>query len=278
VREPRRAHDLLSDAAAAGSGPAQRLHDARSKVTVSALGGLAVTVGGQPVPIPPGRSADVLRTIIAAGGSIGAERLIEAVWPGEAPERGRQGLRNALHRLPHRNELVVREHDLVRLVPAAVVDAEAFARLASHARRVMRTDPAAGLLATADALACYTGDLLPEDDSELVGRARDRLRGIALGIAETAARLAGSDRPEDVAWFLAEARAVDPDDEALAIRLARAQIAAGRVADARRTLADIRARGAELGVAPPDEIMDLERDLRSNLVPLASHLWRAARG
>ncbi len=277
VREAELARDLLAEAAAAGSGPASRWLAARSQVRIDAFGGLRVEIGGRPVAIPRGRPASVLHAVIAAGGAIDAEQLIESLWPDEPPERGRQDLRNALHRLPRRAELLVRERDQVRLTAGTTVDAADFERQVKEARRLLRVDPAAGIAAAADALGRYTGEFLPGDETDLVRSTRDRLRALAAEVADAAARLAERDAPEEAAGFLAVARSMDPDDELLAIRLARVQSASGRAGEARRTLADARARAAELDVAPTEELLALERNLGSNVVPLAGRVGRVAR-
>jgi hypothetical protein len=80
-----------------------------------------VSVDGEPRHLAP-NVARLLVTLAALGRAVGAEELAELLWADADPARARGRLKSALHRLRQAlsleaDELVVREGDVVRLVP-----------------------------------------------------------------------------------------------------------------------------------------------------------------
>ncbi|GAA2858474.1 hypothetical protein GCM10010517_16920 [Streptosporangium fragile] len=69
-------------------------------VRVEVLGPLRLLVGGAPVDVPgPKRRAVLALLALAEGRIVTADRLVDALWPAEAPESGRQALHNHVSRL-----------------------------------------------------------------------------------------------------------------------------------------------------------------------------------
>ncbi len=99
-------------------------------------GELEVVTGG--AVLRPHRSgARVLALLVASGGVIAVEALLDRLWPDVEVETGRNRLNVSVHRLRRelalgRHELVVRRRNLMRLDLGErwAVDAWAFARLA----------------------------------------------------------------------------------------------------------------------------------------------------
>ena len=124
-------------------------------LTFEVLGPLRVRREGRAVPVPEGRRRSVLVCLLAhVPGSISAETLIEAAWPGEQPHDPRAALHTVMSRL--RSLLgtgaIAAGPGGYRLdVPAHAVDAQRFERLSREAaaaspdRAAMLLDEALGM-------------------------------------------------------------------------------------------------------------------------------------
>ena len=67
---------------------------------VEGLGPLRVVVGGAPVEVPgPKRRAVLALLALAEGRTVSVDRLVDALWPGEMPDSGRQALHTHVSRL-----------------------------------------------------------------------------------------------------------------------------------------------------------------------------------
>src|SRR6478735_4920601 len=70
------------------------------RLRVEVLGPLRVVVDGAPVEVPgPKRRAVLALLALAEGRTVSADRLVDALWPAEMPDSGRQALHTHVSRL-----------------------------------------------------------------------------------------------------------------------------------------------------------------------------------
>jgi len=226
------------------------------------LGGLRIEHAGRPVSLPRGKPRQLLaRLLLVPGAALTREQLTEALWPEAAPDRGGRYLSSALYRL--RQALgdawleAAEGRVAVRAAPDLWVDAREFELLAQHA----------SLTQWAQAIALYTGDLLPEIYDDWVLLPRLALRELYLRLLrQCGARAAAEGQWPAAAEHYQRLLAADPYDEAAAQGVMRSLAAAGRIAaalEAHARFADSLA--AEMGLAPTAETQALAERLRSEL-------------
>ncbi|MFI6601939.1 BTAD domain-containing putative transcriptional regulator [Nonomuraea sp. NPDC050536] len=217
----------------------------------------ALEVEGETGPVAVGGFR--VRTLLAllaleAGRTVTAERLIDALWPGEPPANAA----NALQTLVRRLRAALRPAEVVRsrpggyvlAVPADDVDALRFGRLA-------RQDPEAALaLWRGPALAGLTS--VPHLANVAASLEDERLSAVESLLQQ--GRTAGLD-------LLAEV-AAHPLRERLAALAMRALAADGRQADALALFERTRARLAdELGVDPGPDLRDAHLSVLTGELP-----------
>lgn len=225
------------------------------------MGGLGLTLDGEPLQAPSGRPArSLLGWLATHPGRHARGAVAAALWPDVTDESARASLRTALSAV--RDSLgaaaqtaLPADRQTVGLAdpPAVSVDVREFDALVDAGRQ-------------ADALAAIgDGELLPELDSDWVLRERDRHRdrvGDAMAALAREAQAAG-DRAAAVAWLKRRAD-LDPFDEGahreLIEEMDRAGDRAGAVAVYNR-LADRLRR--ELAVAPSTATRRLAASLRA---------------
>jgi DNA-binding SARP family transcriptional activator/pimeloyl-ACP methyl ester carboxylesterase len=218
------------------------------RVEVSLLGGFEVRVDGRAVPASawPRRQASTLVKFLALqpGRRVHRERVLDALWPDVAPSSSGARLHKAAHyarRALGTDDAVVLSRDaLVQLFPGADVSID-----------VDEFDAAVRTERVAEALRCYSGDLLPDDLYEewaFVPRERLRLRYREL--------LRAGARWDDLV-------ALDPTDEDAHVAIMKGFLARGDRAGARRQFEALeRVLDAELGIGPsPEAVALLERAL-----------------
>lgn len=232
--------------------------------SVRLLGGFEVVSDDQVVTPVSGVAARAVKLAALVEGSLHVDELVETLWPDAAPGQGRARLRNVLSRLRSTcGPILERRGDLIGLADDVVVDVVAFRSLARRVR-ALADDPASDALARA-ALRLYGGDLLPDSIYEPWAAApRERLRRDRLALLDVAARHA--DRRGDVddaVSLLEEAIESEPYDEERYVRLGEVLLRHGRrsaaAAAARRGIRIV----SELGLAPSDELRQIERAVRS---------------
>jgi DNA-binding SARP family transcriptional activator/ATP/maltotriose-dependent transcriptional regulator MalT len=264
-RERSVALTLLPLAAAAGSRSAPALAAAAPPLSLTLLGRFEVRRHGVPVDLPPGRPAKAVRAVAAAGGRLHAEELIEILWPGVDPERGRNRLRNLLSRLrTAAGDVLVREEDTITAAPGTESDAalfEAQARAALIARSAGEASRALGLARAA--AVRYGGEFLPGDRYEdWAARVRDRLRDRYVALLDMLADdAAARGEVDEAARLIRRGCECEPLDEDRHVRLARMLASQGRAGAARAALEQARAALAELGLAPSRALEGLEAEL-----------------
>jgi predicted ATPase/DNA-binding SARP family transcriptional activator len=234
---------------------------------ISVLGPVEVSRDGHPVPVPGGKTSEVLvRLALDAGMPVRADRLADDVWDGA---------------VTNRNTLQSKVARLRRALgdPSAITSGEGSYRLAVEphevdALRVLRdTAAAAQRLDAADhrgaaelstaALERYRGEVLPAaGDWAAPHRARLEEARVKLMETQLAARLALGD---DVIGELEAAVASDAYQEGLWALLMTAQYRAGRQADALATYQRVRARLADdLGLDPGPRLRQLQEQILSH--------------
>jgi len=133
---------------------------ATSGPVVRLLGGLAVSVDGQPVELPAGAASTTV-ALLALRRAVHLEELTEVLWPDVEPPVARRRLRNVLTRVRHAaGPILVRHGDRIELSEEVEVDHHV---LETRARRVLAAPEGASHLAElTELLAAHSGPLLPE--------------------------------------------------------------------------------------------------------------------
>jgi len=238
-------------------------------VLVQALGGFRVLRAGAPVGAEEWRSRkarDLLKLLIARHGRPTTRELaMEALWPGEAPQRLSNRLSVALSTVravldPERrfapDRFVAADKHVLWLADLAV-DVEEFLAAAraglaaaDSPRRAGHGGPDAAVDLLTSAEAAYAGDFLEDDPYEdWAVPLREEAREAYVAVARALARLAGraGDHDRAVRYHL---RVLEHDgyDEEAHLGLARVLAQAGRHGEARRRYRLYTERMDEIGV------------------------------
>jgi len=256
-------------------------------IKVRVLGPLEVTVQGAPADVGGPRQRCVLARLIAARGEVvSADRLIDDLYPGEAPPKALAGIQSYVSHLrralepgrPARSPagvLVTSAPGYAMRLGGAAVDAWAFDDEVHQITGL--DDPAAVHARLTAALACWRGAAFEEFGglpwADLESARLDELRLLASErLAEAALRLG---RAAEVVADLSRLTAQNPLREEAWRLLALAQYQSGRQGDALATLRRARARLAdELGVDPGPAL----RELEDAVLAQAPHLSGPAAG
>ena len=239
--------------------------DARRAVRVALLGGFAVGVEG--AATPPRWRLRKARTIVkilalAAGHRVHRDVLVEQLWPEADPAVGANNFHQALHaarRVVGADNLVL--HDEIVVLGgegSVVVDVDDFDAAAA---RAFSTGAPEDLR---DALALWSGELLPEDLYEdWAAPHRQRLNAVRSRLVGDLARVLMADGLSGQALALVEPLAVErPLDEDVHRSLLVALAASGRRWDAAAAFERLRDGLAEsYGVAPEPETTAVYRRL-----------------
>jgi DNA-binding SARP family transcriptional activator len=133
-------------------------------VHVCLLGGFSVSVGGQPIEEHWRlRKAKTLVKLLALapGHWLHRDIVVESLWPNAEPEAASNNLHQIVHNIRRMMgpESVAIHGEVVRLCPAGglSVDVDLFEQAAARARR------SSDIAELQDAIAIWTGSLLPED-------------------------------------------------------------------------------------------------------------------
>ena len=233
---------------------------------ITILGGFAVSIGGRVAMPPPGRPAALVKLLALRDATVPVEEAIELLWPEIDEDVGRARLRNVLSRIRSAcGDIVDRTEGGLRLSADAQVDATEFERAARDAISASRRNGPEAEPLVRQALARYTGELLPEDRYEAFAVApRERLSELRLALLDrlsTAA--AGRGDTDEALRALDEAIAAQPLDEHRYVTAADLALQLGRV---HRAMAYV-SRGlevtTELGVEPSRELAELRRRINA---------------
>jgi len=182
--------------------------------------------------------------------------VVEALWPDELPGVGLRRLKNVLSRSRATyGPLVARDGRLLRLT-ACGLD---LSRLEQRAYEVAAARGDERVARAREALACYTGPLLPDDlYDELISQRRVAVRRRVLGLIDVvlAADLASGDLDAAVA-VLQTAMELDPFDQERSLRVARALVDVGRDLEAHSLAAQVVGAAEEVGLPAAVEWREL---------------------
>lgn len=234
------------------SAPSRDLASVPCGLEVRLLGGFSVCRDGGPVPLPAGTGAQAVKFVALQGGRVTADQLVEALWPGAEPGRGRIRLRNVLARLRQSAELLTRDGDDIALVPGCSVDAVTFLE-----------ESVAALTGTEEqlrrAVERYPGELLPGDRyQDWTSGPRERLRNRYLALLDRLATLCAERAAVDDAlqWW-ERALDVEPYDEDRYIAMATLLVSAGRTGPANRVVRRAQTMLDRLGVPASESLRRL---------------------
>jgi predicted ATPase/DNA-binding SARP family transcriptional activator len=245
--------------------------DDRPRVRVDVLGPLRIVVEGVTVEVRgPKRRAVLALLALAEGRAVTIDHLVDALWPAEIPESGRQALHSHVSRLRgHLGPAAARLETLAggyRLVLGSDdLDAAQARELLRKARASADRDPAGAcaLLRKANALwrGPVLGDLAEVAPVATAVVALEQLHrdvtDALIGCAIDAEAL-----DEGIVGLAAAALAADPLREPAALLLMRALAATGRAPEALRIGREYRRRLAdEAGLDPSPALGALERNI-----------------
>jgi predicted ATPase/DNA-binding SARP family transcriptional activator len=237
------------------------------RVRVEVLGPLRLVVDGVPVDVPgPKRRAVLALLALAEGRIVPVDHLLDALWPTEVPESGRQALHTHVSRLrAHFGTAAARlqtRHDGYRLELAADELDVARARALLATARAMAGPDAFAVLREAHGL--WRGPMLADlTDVTRIATAVEGCAQLRREITDglIAAGIAAG-RGDEVCGLAADALAADPLREPAVLLLMRALATAGRAAEALRTAREFRRRLVEeTGLDPSPALGELERDI-----------------
>jgi predicted ATPase/DNA-binding SARP family transcriptional activator len=243
--------------------------DVVASVAVGVLGPLLLqTADGDRIPVTSGRQRRLLAALaLHAGAEVGCETLAELVWGDEQPADPDAALQTnvaRLRRLLPAQVTIETGARSYRLVSAAE-DLDS-GRFAAHvARAAEEPDPVARLAELDAAIALWRGRPFADLDDPAAEPEVARLSGLrAVAVEQRAEALLATGRAGEAVAAAEALVAADPIRESAVAILMRAQVAAGRPADALRAYAGLRRELAEqLGLDPSPELRALhERVLR----------------
>ncbi|MER5228231.1 AfsR/SARP family transcriptional regulator [Streptomyces flaveus] len=241
-----------------------------SPLRVEVLGPLRLLIDGAPVDVPgPKRRAVLALLALAEGRIVTAEHLVDALWPSEVPESGRQALHNHVSRLRgHLGTAAPRletRQDGYRLAlgPDELDVAQARALLATS-RTTAQRDPAGALPLLREAHGLWRGPVLA-DLTDIVPIATAVEEYAQLRREVTDALIAGAvaaKQADGIMGLAAAASAADPLREPAVLLFMRALAATGQAPQALRVGREYRHRLVdETGLDPSPALDTLERDI-----------------
>ena len=264
VRERSVTYRLLGLAVATGQPAALALETSNLPVALSVLGRFQLTIGGREVQLRPGQEGRLLRLLAAKGGRLQAEQAIEAIWPRVGRATGRTRLRTLLSRVRASvGNVVLREGDMLILGPSVRVDLEEFSSEGRRALALAGSDVALAATVARGVVARYRGDALVEDLYEDWAEGpRERARQLMLDLLDLCEKDAAQRGDLDTVRRVVQ-RTIElaPYDDSRYLRAASALLGQGRKGEALSVVKRARSAFAELGLAPPPSLVDLERSI-----------------
>ena len=246
-----------------------------SPLRVEVLGPLRLVVKGTAVDVRgPKRRAVLALLALAEGRGVSVDHLVDALWPAEVPESGRQALHSHVSRLrvllgPTAARLETLDGGYrLAMAPADLDVAQARALLA-RGRAHAGQDPVAATALLREAHDLWRGPVLADLGEvapvasaavELEQLHRD-ITDSLIGCSIAAGRLDPA-HLDGVVGIATAALAVDPLREPAVLQLMSALAAAGRASDALRAGREYRHRLVEeAGLDPSAALGELERDI-----------------
>jgi DNA-binding SARP family transcriptional activator len=233
-------------------------------MALAVLGRFELTCGGRTVALGASQEARLLKLVAVTGGGIHVEQAIEALWPEVEPGAGRHRLRTVLYRLRHAAaDVVSREGERLVLGPEVRLDLAQFTSEARQVQALRGHDLTAALAVARSAIARYRGPLLPHDPyEEWAEEPREAARRAMLDVLDLCAEAAAQRGDLDQARRMVERSiALAPYDDHRYLEVASILHRQGRKGAALSVLRRARSALAELGVGPPRQLVDLERQV-----------------
>ena len=234
------------------------------------LGPLQVSAGGRDLAIASAKQRSLLAVLLVnANTVVSTDRLIDALWPTDVPQRPRNSLRFHVSKLRATlaeegagSTLHTKPPGYIIEVSPGDLDTLQFEAMAEEARRLAKVDPRSAAEMMTKALALWRGPALGEFEYEQFARETvlrlDEMR-ISLIEDQLAARLELGEH-EGAIGDLEALAAEHPFRERVACLLMTALFRAGRQADALRACGRLRAKLVEeLGIDPSETTRDLEQ-------------------
>ena len=239
-----------------------------ASVRVEVLGPLLLVVDGVPVDVRgPKRRAVLALLALAEGRTVPVDDLLDALWPTELPESGRQALHSHVSRLraqlgPVADRLTTLQDGYRLHLHPDELDLTRARALLRTARGQAGHDPEAAHAGLREAHGLWRGPVLADlvDVAPIAAAVEEcaRLHREVTDALVDAAVAAG--RSEAVVGLAAAALAADPLREPAVLLLMRALAAAGRAPEALRAGREFRRRLAdETGLDPSPALGETER-------------------
>ncbi|HYZ08412.1 MAG TPA: BTAD domain-containing putative transcriptional regulator [Pseudonocardiaceae bacterium] len=249
-----------------------RTQDALAPVRVEVLGPLGLVVDGVKVDVRgPKRRAVLALLALAEGRTVTVDHLVDALWPSEVPESGRQALHSHVFRLrghlgPAAARLETLQDGYRLALGTGELDVARARVLLTTARTGVDRDPAGACTLLREAHALWRGPVLA--DLTDVAPIATAVQGCAQLYREVTDALVAcavaAGQADGVVGLAAASLAADPLREPAVLLLMRALAAAGQAPEALRTGREYRHRLAdETGLDPSPALGELERDIAS---------------
>jgi len=262
LRERELTESMLALAVDTALPAATALEHSALPMALAVLGRFELTCGGRTVALGASQEARLLKLVAVKGGQVHVEQAIEALWPEVKPGAGRHRLRTVLNRLRHAaTEVVSRQGERLALGAEVRLDLAQFTSEAREARALAGHDLSSALAVARSAITRYRGPLLPHDPyEEWAEEPRESARRTMLDVLDLCAEAAAQRGDLDEARRMVERSiALAPYDDHRYLEVASILHRQGRKGAALSVLRRARSTLAELGVAPPTQLVELER-------------------
>lgn len=226
------------------------------RTVITMLGTFNVRTGHQDVTPPLGHPSTLLKLLVLRK-TMTVDAVIDSLWPDADIDTGRARLRNTMNRLRTRSgALIARRGETLELADTTRADADVFERAAADA---IAADPSMRIGLGRQAIALYTGELLPGDTFEDWAAApRERMLRRYLSLIDMVAEAAEREGNQDEATRLLDLGiAADALDERRYVRLAELLDGQGRSNAARQVAERGLAVFDELGLPPGADLLRL---------------------
>ncbi|MFC4468419.1 BTAD domain-containing putative transcriptional regulator [Streptomyces xiangluensis] len=250
-------------------------------VRVEVLGPLRLLVGGAPVDVPgPKRRAVLALLALAEGRTVTVDHLMDALWPSEVPESGRQALHNQVSRLrghlgPAVARLETRQDGYRLALGRDELDVAQARALLATARTTEQRDPAGAFALLQEAHGLWRGPVLADlTDIVPIATAVEEYALLRREVTDALIAVAvAAGQADRILGLAATSSAADPLREPAVLLLMRALAATGQAPDALRVGREYRRRLVdETGLDPSPALDELEREIIAGAEGSASGL------
>lgn len=251
------------------------VEQARSSVRVEVLGPLRLAVDGVAVDVRgPKRRAVLALLALAEGRTVTVDSLVDALWPSEVPESGRQALHSHVSRLrahlgPAAGRLETREEGYRLALEADELDLAHARALLVAARARAAQDPARASALLREAHALWRGPVLADlTDCLPIAAAVEGCAQLHREVTDALIASAIAAGQADAVMGVACASVTaDPLREPAVLLLMRALAAARQAPEALHAGREYRHRLAdEIGLDPSPALGELERAIAGGAV------------